>query len=104
MEVTGVLFFILWYILNCSQFLFYTFRRSVVGFFGSENLGLNMPRIFFFLGILNMNYFSPLLEEDTQVEKYPFDVYKYNSACYNWIYFALYFKLEFQSRFLQENA
>ena len=39
-----------------------------------------MPGIFFFLGILHMNYFSSLLEEDTQVEKYPFDVYKYKKA------------------------
>lgn len=42
-----------------------------------------MPGIFFFLVILHMNYFNPLLEEDTQVEKYPFDVYKYKSAFYN---------------------
>lgn len=93
-----ILVFILWYILNCSQFLFYTFERSIVSVFGSKNLGLNMPGIFFFLGILHMNYFNPLLEEDTQVEKYPFDVYKYRSAFYNWICFVPYFRLEFQSR------
>lgn len=42
-----------------------------------------MLEIFFFIGTLHMNYFSPLLKKDVQMELCPFDVHKYKSTFYH---------------------
>ena len=52
-----------------------------------------MPGIFFFIGTHFIWIISILCwKKDAQVEKYPFDVYKYKKAFYN---FVLHFRLEF---------